>query len=53
MNKSKHRLLTPTELAEQRKELAQKATAKMLAAQKKRAEAAAVKAAELPGSEQA
>lgn len=41
MNKAKHRLLTPNELAEQRKEQIQAATAKMVAAQKKRAEAAA------------
>lgn len=49
MNKAKHRLLTPNELAEQRKALAQAAHAKMVAAQKKRAEAAAAKAAEAGG----
>ena len=41
MNKAKHRLLTPNELAEQRKAQIQAATAKMVAAQKKRAEEAA------------
>lgn len=40
MNKAKHRLLTPVELAEQRKALAQAAYARMVAAQKARAEAA-------------
>ncbi|ESQ81713.1 MULTISPECIES: hypothetical protein [unclassified Asticcacaulis] len=41
MNKAKHRLLTPNELAEQRKALAQAQVDKMLAAKKKQAEAAA------------
>ncbi len=44
MNKAKHRLLTPNELAEQRKALAQAQLEKMVAAQKKRAEDAATKA---------
>jgi hypothetical protein len=39
MNKAKHRLLTPNELAEQRKALVQAQHAKLVAAQKKRAEA--------------
>jgi hypothetical protein len=40
MNKAKHRLLTPNELAEQRKALQQAQLDKLVAAQKKRAEAA-------------
>ncbi|CAL4866496.1 hypothetical protein MMA231_00738 [Asticcacaulis sp. MM231] len=44
MNKAKHRLLTPNELAEQRKALAQSQLDKMVAAQKKRADEAAAKA---------
>ncbi len=39
MNKAKHRLLTPNELAEQRKAIQQAQVEKMLAAQKKKAEA--------------
>lgn len=48
MNKAKHRLLTPNELAEQRKALMQAATAKMVEAQKKRAEASEKTAVEAP-----
>lgn len=44
MNKAKHRLLTPNELAEQRKALAQAQLDKMVAAQMKRADEAAAKA---------
>jgi len=40
MNKAKHRLLTPNELAEQRKAQIQARTAKLIEAQKKKAEAA-------------
>jgi hypothetical protein len=40
MNKAKHRLLTPNELAEQRKALQQAQLDKLIAAQKKRADAA-------------
>lgn len=46
MNKAKHRLLTPLELAEQRKALAQAAFEKMVAAQKKRAATAETPSAE-------
>jgi len=47
MNKAKHRLLTPNELAEQRRALQQAQVEKLMAAQKKKAEDLLAKASDL------